>query len=690
MINKQLIQPETILVVGGSENVQKPGGKILKNIIDGNFRGNVLVINPKADTVQGVKSCRNIHDVPAGKIDLAILIIPAKYCTDTIEILARQKNVKAFIIISAGFSEQNEEGAAIEAEIVQIVNDTGGCLLGPNCIGILNKHYHGVFTAPIPKLRPDGCDLISGSGATAVFILESGIPKGLAFSGIYSVGNAAQIGIEDVLKYMDENFNPCVSPCVKLLYIEDIRNPDMLLHHTSSLIRKGCRIAAIKAGVSDAGNRAASSHTGAIADSDQAVDALFRKAGIVRCFGREELVTVASVFMHKKLKGKNIAIITHAGGPAVMLTDALSEGGMKIPEIRGKENTELLKKLYDGASVSNPIDLLATGTAKQLETVINFCENRFDMIDAMVVIFGSPGLINVFDAYEILHKKMTTCKKPIFPILPSTVTAKREVDLFLAKEHVIFPDEVVLGKALTKVYNTPEPASESIKKEYIDKVNTVKIRQIIDETSNGYIPPRQARQLLQAANIPRVNEGIAHTKDEVLKLASEFGYPLALKALGPVHKTDVDGVVLNIKSSERLISEFFRVMEIKNTQGVIVQPMLSGIELFIGAKYENRFGHVIICGLGGIFVEILKDVSSGLVPLTMQEALSMIASLKSHKVFSGYRGNKGVNEQLFASIIVQLSVLLRHTVEIKEMDLNPLIATPDSINVVDARIKVEK
>ncbi|MGM0505342.1 MAG: acetate--CoA ligase family protein, partial [Bacteroidota bacterium] len=411
MITKQLLDPQSIVVVGGSDNTQKPGGKVLKNLIDGNFKGELYVANPKEDEVQGIKSYKNPDDLP--QVDLAILAIAAKFCTDTVRMLAEEKNTKAFIILSAGFSEENEEGAKIEQDIVDIVNQNNASLIGPNCIGVLNQNYNGIFTTPIPSLDPQGVDFISGSGATAVFIMESGVPKGLKFSSVFSVGNSAQSGVEEVLKHMDETFDPETSSKVKLLYVESIDKPDMLLKHASSLIRKGCKIAAVKSGGSEAGSRAASSHTGALASSDVAVDALFRKAGIVRCHGREELTTVASIFMHPELKGKNIAIITHAGGPAVMLTDALSNNKLQIPPIEGPKADALLEKLYPGSSVANPIDFLATGNAEQLGHIIDACENDFDHIDAMAVIFGSPGLFPVYDVYDLLDEKMKSCKKPI-------------------------------------------------------------------------------------------------------------------------------------------------------------------------------------------------------------------------------------------------------------------------------------
>lgn len=685
MINQQLIAPDSILVVGGSNNIHKPGGKLVKNLKDGWFKGKLVVMNPGEDEVQGLKCYRELEQVPG--VDLAILAIPASQCVPVVDFLAHRKNLKAFIIISAGFSEEGTEGARLEQELVTIVNETGGCLIGPNCIGVINSYYSGVFTSPVPNPDPQGCEFISGSGATAVFIMESALTKGLRFSSVYTVGNSAQVGVEEFLEFMDETFEPSVSPRVKILYLESIRNPDKLLKHASSLIRKGCRIAAIKAGGSEAGSRAASSHTGAMASSDLAVEALFRKAGIVRCFGREELTTVASVLMHPDFSGKNVAIITHAGGPAVMLTDALSYGGLQIPEIKGTDADDLLAKLNPGASVKNPIDLLATGTAQQLGEVIEYCDKKFDNIDAMMVIFGSTGLAPVFDAYEVLHHKMQTCRKPIFPVLPSIYSARKEVEFFLSKGHINFPDEVQLGKALVQVHNTSRPAEEKI---FLEGVDIQTSRKIIEQAPDGLASFEITKGLLRAAGIPVVESMITDNLSELVAGAKRIGYPLVMKVVGPVHKTDVGGVALNVRTEKHLIAEFERLMLIKDATGVMLQPMVKGTELFIGAKYEPTFGHVILFGLGGIFVEVLHDVSSGLAPLTFNEAYSMIRSVKSYPIIKGARGKAGVDEDKLAGIIVRLSSLLRFGVEIKEIDLNPLIGFKDTIEVVDARIFIRK
>ena len=694
MINRELLQPKSIVVIGGSNNVHKPGGAVVRNILQGGYQGTLRVVNPKEDEIQGIKVFHDARELPP--TELAILVIPAKFCPDSVELLAKEKGTKAFIIISAGFGEETHAGAVLEQRILDTCAQYGASLIGPNCIGLLNRHHHSVFTKPIPTLNPKGVDFVSGSGATAVFILESAVIKGLQFNSVWSIGNGKQIGIEDVLQYMDENFNAETDSLVKLLYIENISNPDKLLFHASSLIRKGCRIAAIKAGSSESGSRAASSHTGAIASSDSAVEALFRKAGIVRCFSREELTTVGCIFTLPPLNGRNFAIVTHAGGPGVMLTDALSKGGLNVPKIEGPLADELKEQLFPGSAVANPIDILATGTAKELGLAIDYCEQKFDDIDAIAVIYGTPGLTTLYEAYETLHQKIQECKKPIFPILPSLHTAGPEVAEFLQKGHVNFSDEVTLATALSQIMNTPAPAPPEVQLYGIDIPRLHKIifremnRMEAEGTKGGYLAPDTVHEILECAGIPMVPELVASDKDELISFATRVGYPVVAKVVGPVHKSDVGGVTLNIRTPEHLALEFERMMKIEGATGVMVQKMLKGTELFIGAKYEERFGHVVLCGLGGIFVEVLKDVSSGLAPLSYDEAYSMIRSLRGYKILKGTRGQAGINEQKYAEIIVRLSTLLRFATEIKEMDINPLLADEHDVVAVDARILIER
>ncbi|MDR0572571.1 MAG: acetate--CoA ligase family protein [Tannerella sp.] len=687
MINNELINPKSIVVIGGSNKTSKPGGSCIRNLINGEYKGELYVVNPKETEVQGLKCYKNVSEIP--RTDLAIISIPASSCLETITTLTEEKGVKAFIMYTAGFGEESEEGGILERKIAEVINKAEASLIGPNCIGILNKYHHSLFTLPIPEMDTFGIDMISSSGGTALFIIESAIKMGLRFNSVWSIGNGAQIAVEDVLEYMDMNFNPETDSKIKLLYIESIKDPDKLLEHTSSLIRKGCKIAAIKSGTSESGIRAASSHTGAMANSDLAVEALFRKAGVVRCYSREELATLGAVFTLKELKGKNIAIVTHAGGPAVILTDALSKGGMEIPKLSDSPVAKELKsKLLPGSSVSNPIDILGTGEPTHLSIAIDYCEKKFDNIDGIAVIFGSPGLTRVYEAYDVLDKKMRTCSKPIFPVLPSVSTAWDETDFFVKKGHVNFSDEAGLANALTKILKTPRPLANNLE---LKGVDIPLIRRIIDNIpESGYIAPKYVQMLFKAAGIPMVEELVSDQWNEIKAFAEKTGYPVVAKVAGPIHKSDVGGVVLNIRSSEHLEIEFKRLMKIPDAHAVMIQPMLNGMELFAGAKYEEKFGHIVLCGLGGIFVEIFKDIASGLAPLATEEAHSMIRSLRGYKVFKGARGQEGIDENQFAKIIVHLSALLRFATEIKELDINPLLATPRGIIAVDARIKIEK
>ena len=686
MIAKELLNPKSIVVCGASSDIHKPGGKALKNLLESPFRGPVYAVNPKETEVQGVKCYAKVDDLP--QVECAILCIAAKFCAQTVDVLAKEKGCKGFIIISAGFSEENAEGAAIEKHIVDTINSVGGSLIGPNCTGFLNVNYAGCFDTPIPKLDPKGVDFITGSGATAVFIKEYGMSNGLKFNSVWAVGNSAQLGIEDVLEYLDETFDPVKSSHVIMLYMEKIGDPQRLLKHSRSLINKGCHIAAIKSGGSAAGSRAASSHTGALATNDAVVDALFRKAGIVRCQNRQELTTVGGVFMHPEIKGKRCAVITHAGGPAVMLTDVLSDGGMEVPSLKEHPaSPALLAKLFGGSSVGNPIDFLATGTAEQLGYIIDTVENEYTDIDFSVVIFGSPGLFSNKEVYDLLDEKMKTCKKPIFPVLPSIINVKDEIEDFIAKGRINFPEECVLGNAICKVYNTPKPQPENPE---MPKIDVKRIREVVDSCENGYIDPDKIYQLLDAAGIAQKQIRVVDQKQQAVDFANEVGYPLVMKVVGPVHKSDVGGVTLNVRDIETVQKEFDRLMAIKDTYAVEMYPMLDGTEVYIGAIRDPKFGHQVFFGLGGIFIEVLKDVQSALAPVNVAEAKDLLTKLRGYKILQGVRGQQPVNVDVYAEQIARVSALVMAAPEIAEMDLNPLLGNPKNVVAVDARIRIEK
>lgn len=680
MITAQLLRPDSVAIIGASNDISKPGGKVLFNIITHKYTGQLYGVNPKEQLVQGIPCFADCSTLPA--VDLAIIAIAATQVEAVMKTLAFEKHCKAFILFSAGFSETDAAGRLLEQRCVQIANEAGASLIGPNCIGMVTGTYKGVFAGPIPDYDSRGSDCVSASGATMVYLLEQAIPRGLKFRDIFSVGNSAQIGVEDVLQYWDETYDAGASSDIKLLYLEQIADPVKFLHHARSLVNKGCRIAAIKAGRTAEGSRAVGSHTGALAGSDAAVSALFRKAGIIRCFSRVELVYVAAIFSIKPLQGSRMAIITHAGGPGIMLTDILIKGGMQVPQLAGPKAANLLAKLHPGSSVSNPIDFLATGNARQLGDILDAVENDFDEVDGSVVVFGTTGMWPVDDVYLVLHQKINTCRKPIFPILPSAIQAADEVSHFHTMGHVNFTDEVSFGHTLSRINKIQPPFTDPV----LPAVDEKKIREIISQATKGFLSAGKIFELLDAAGISRVKQATALTREDAVVLAAGLGYPMVMKVSGPLHKSDGGGVVLDIQNNEAVETIFGQLMALPGANGVILQQQISGTELFIGAKAEENFGHLVLCGLGGIFVEVFKDVSTALAPVGEAEARLMVRRLSSYPIIQGARGKEAVNEDLIIETILRLSALLALAPEISEMDINPLMGSARSLVAVDARI----
>ncbi len=682
MINNSLINPSSIVVAGGSSNLYKPGGKILENILKGSFKGELYVLNPGSDMVQGIRSWPDVASLPYA--ELAILSIPASFCPDTMEALCL-KGTKAFIIISAGFGELDDAGKALESRLVEIAEKYKVALIGPNCIGFMNANHQSVFTTPIPKLSPGGIDFISSSGSTAVFIMEAGVSLGLRFSGVFTVGNAAQIKVETVLKYLEQSYVEGQSSKVIMIYIENIDDPGRFIKVSRKLQAKGVQIVALKAGMTEAGSRAASSHTGALASPSVAVKAMFEKAGIFLCSSREELMYAAIIAGYGLPKGKNIAVITHAGGAGVLMADALEKGGMKVPPISGPKAEELLTLLSNGSSVANPIDFLATGTHEDLAVILDHCEKEFDQIDGMAVIFGSPGLFDVSPVYDTLTEKMASLKKPVYPVLPSPVNAAEAQEKFISSGHMFFADESVFGSTLSRMYHSPVFSGQKPAK---FKMDEARIREIIDAADEGYMTPEQHTKLLLAAGFPMVKEWYAHSKEQLEALIPEIEFPVVMKTIGPVHKSDIGGVILGVNNEQEMQMHFQQLMVKDQVTGVLIQKMHKGMELFAGSKREDKFGHLVLFGMGGIYLEVLKDVRAILTPATQEEIESGVSMLQTYPVLRGLRGKKGINISLFHELIGRISQLMQIAPEIAEMDLNPLLADENGIYGVDARVNI--
>lgn len=335
--------------------------------------------------------------------------------------------------------------------------------------------------------------------------------------------------------------------------------------------------------------------------------------------------------------------------------------------------------------MANPIDFLATGNADQLGEILDAVENDFDEIDGAVVVFGTTGMGRVDDVYKLLHEKMNTCRKPIFPILPSAIQAAEEVNEFHNMGHVNFTDEVSFGYVLSRLNRLHPPYPESL----TFTIDKSRIRRIVENSSSGYLPAEKVFELLEAAGIETVKQKIAFTKAEALQHAASIGFPLVMKITGVLHKSDAGGVITGIKSQDEVEKGFEKLSAIASYGSILMQQQSSGIEVFIGGKYQKQYGHKVICGVGGIWVEVLKDISAGLVPVSEEEATGMIRHLRSYPVISGMRGKAGINEALFAKTVAQVSALLEAAPEIMEMDINPLFGNPEKLVAVDARIRLK-
>lgn len=674
MINKALLNPKSIAVIGASNSLEKPGGGLVANLINEHYKGNIYPVNPKEKKIQGLECYNTLELLP--QTDLAILAIPAHLCIHAVTVLSKQKNTKAFIIISAGFSEMGAEGKAMEQELKTLAYENELSIIGPNCIGVTNINYKAVFVKPPPPIVEKGIDFVTASGAFAVFLFETAALHGLQFGEVYTVGNSVCNGVEEVLAHWDHNYSPKHASKIKLVYVEQIRKPELFFQHIVSLREKGCHVIVTKPGDSEAGARAALSHTGALAGDADAFDMLIKKAGAIRCYSREEMVHIASILCYPELVGKNLAIITHAGGPAVMMSDSLQKAGFDIPEIDANTSAQLLEQLHPGASAKNPIDLLATANRDQLSATIKTCA-ALDYIDGLVVIYGKTGMEDLSLTYS---KLATTIKennnKPIYTIMPSVNSGASEIKGYIKYGLPTFFDEVVFANALSSIVHAPSVYNNELLLAPKSTENVSTPRALSEE---------ETIERLRWCGIPIAQTEFVYSKAD-LSLCNQLNYPLVAKVVGILHKTEVEGVILNINNASELEQAFEKIKSIAGSKGMLVQEMMNGSELYLGAKMHEGIGYSVHAGVGGILIELLRDVQARLAPVNMSEAHDMIKSLKAQKLFSGFRNLTPISQTAFAQLICTFSQVFKQYPDIREIDLNPLIANGDNIIAVDARI----
>ncbi len=686
--------PQSIAVIGASRNKDKVGYAIMHNLVVNEYQGTLYPINPNAKSVHSLKCYPNISDVP-DDVDLAIIVIPA---SKTIEVVNEcgKKGVKGLVVITAGFKETGKEGAKLEKELLSLVRKYDMSLIGPNCMGITNTHsdiqMNATF-APTPPL-PGNISFMSQSGALGVGILDHARSLKLGFSQFASLGNKADISGNDLLRYWEQDPNTKVI----LMYIENVGNPKNFIKIARRLTKKK-PIIAVKSGRTEAGARAALSHTASLAGSDVAVDALFYQCGVLRVNMIENLFDLAMAFSIQSLpKGNRVGIITDAGGPGIMATDVLVSLGMEIPSLKQETMDEIKKHVVDEAIVSNPVDLTAHGNpesyAHALDAVL-----KDESIDSALVIYVPPLPT---EEVPVARAIWQTAKKHEKPVLCCFLTKNEDSPGFVelvtnGVPAFLFPEST--ATALGAMYRYCEYLNRDEGKFRKFDVKEEKAEQIIKiskENKEPRLREKEALELFETYGFEVAKTMHAKTIDEAVKCANDIGYPVVLKAIGPqmLHKTEFKAVVVDIKDEKLLrsiLDEMSSHIKEKGVEidGFLVQEMVKGgVECILGMKWHKHFGKLLAFGLGGVYVEYLKDVSFALAPATDMDAKRMIEAIKTYPLLKGARGQSEFDVDAIQDAILRLSQMAEDQDYIEEIDINPLIVLPNGkgYKIVDARV----
>jgi acetyltransferase len=681
-IYRLLFKPESIAVIGASGNSLKPGGRILKNIREGGYKGRLWPVNPNSPEIMGMPCFADIPALPETP-ELALISVPAPGVLGALEALAH-KGTRAVIILTAGFGETGEEGRAAELEILALTDRYGMKVVGPNCSGFLTPDYAGKFAGIMPKAVPGQVDFVSGSGATVDYVMEQAVCRGLRFSIVVNMGNSIQMGVEDILELLDENHGPESSKTV-MLYMEIIRKPHKLLKHVRSMISKGCTFVGIKSGVTTAGAKAAASHTGAMATSDESVQALFDKAGMVRVKSKSELIETACALsaLGEAPKGDRACIVTDAGGPGVMLTDELNRNGIEVPSLSEKTIERLQKILPPAASLGNPVDCLPSRNGQQIKAVFDvLCEEESRNLDFAFFVSGNSGMSDNWEIYREILGGKKEWSIPVLPVFSSATTCADLLKKVVDSGNVYFLDEVAAGSAMGKLVNRPVVSDSSVTASGYSREAVGAAM----KSSETVLPAESQEKVLEAAGFRLPPQATVSDGAGIPAACEQVGYPVVMKVIGPLHKTDVGGVKVGIRTREEANSAFDELMQIHGAEGVLIQKVVSGVEVILGAVKEEGFGHLVMFGLGGIHTEVLRDVRFALAPLGHDEALNMVRGIRAFPLLEGVRGESGMSLDVLVDYLIRLSLLVEDFPEISEIDLNPVKGTGDDLFVVDARI----
>jgi len=695
VLNK-LFMPRSVAVVGASREEGKVGHSVVKNLVEHGFSGDIYPVNPKAPDVMGRKCYKDLREVPDG-VDLAVIAVPAKLVPEIIEECGR-KGIGAAIVISAGFKEVGAEGADLEKRLYNAAMTSGVRVLGPNCLGLINTKHR--MDASFAANHPEEGDIavISQSGALCTAIIDWSLRNHIGFSKLISIGNKVDIDEEVLIEELGEDGDTKVI----VGYLENIINGPHFMR-SAERVTKQKPVILIKAGTTAAGAAAASSHTGSLAGARMAYECAFRSSGIIQAPSLEALFDYAQAFSYQPLPGgRRVAVVTNAGGPGIMAADAVENAGLSFAKLSKKTEEKLLSFLPAAANVHNPIDILGDAKAetygRALEVVL-----KDEGVDAVVVLLTPQAMT---DATEAAREVVSVSKKFGKPVFASFIGADR-----------VAQGIEILQRGKVPYYPTPERAVEAllVTSDFAKwrerpprvitrfSVNTTKVDRVINlcrKRGQFNVGEQDSKAILAAYGFSVPKSVLSRSANEAESAAATIGFPVVMKIVSPdiVHKSDVGGVKVglagpsDVRDAYELMMTRIRQREPKaRLQGVLVQEMVKGgREIIVGMTRDPQFGPMLMFGLGGVYVEVLRDVSFQLAPITRDEAYEMLVGTKTYKLLKGVRGEKSVDMDLVAECIRRISQLSMDFPEIEELDINPLNVSSDraSAVAVDARVRI--
>ena len=691
---RTILEPETVAVIGASRDEASIGGRLLRNLLSHPFKGTVYPVNPSARAVQGVKAYATIDDVP-GPVDVAFIAVKAPIVSDVAEACGR-KGVRGLVVISAGFAETGGEGPARQRELVEICRRWGMRLVGPNCMGVVNTDpdvdLNGTFATIVPEAGSVG--FLSQSGAVGIAVMSETGRRGIGLSSFVSVGNKADISGNDMLSYWEDDARTSVI----LLYLESFGNPRRF-SHLARRIGKRKPIVAVKSGRTQAGQRAAGSHTGSlVGTSDLTVDALFRENGVIRTDTLAEMFDVAMLLATQPPPmGNRVGIVTNAGGLGILCADTCEANGLVLPPLSQETVEELHTFLPSEASTGNPVDMIASATGQDYERAV-LAVARDPDVDIVIVIYIPPleqhvddvarGIGQAIGGLEgdtpVLTSFMSGGKVPADP-----ATGRRWFPSFT------FPEQAAIAAARAVEYGRWRDRSPGTVPHFTD-VRSDEADAILAAAlsrGSGWLEPEEVDGLLACYGIPVAKSKVAITPEEAGRHAVELGVPVALKAIGPLHKSDVGGVRLGLSGKDAVTTAAKEMQERLGAlgeplRGFSVQEMVEGVEMLVGVTHDDVFGPIVACGAGGTIAELLKDVAVRVAPVTDTAAREMVRSLKTFPLLDGYRGAPRADLPALEEIILRVSALASDHEAVREMDCNPVMVEETRAIVVDSRVRV--